>query len=722
MIAVSRLTWFSTKTDAAPSPMRWSYRQIALTIGCMALLALAVLSIGDGAQLISAAKGLWERPAYLSVFLLTYTVAFFLRALAWRLLMPTGPSVYRLFAILQIALLANHLFPTKAGEFIRIGILSRRGVPVGSAASSTLLARLIDFTVVCLMALVLAPLAGIRLDTLMSLLALPMAALLFGALGLYVVASGKALPLSSRLPAGVVKVVQEARLSLIAISGVRLLAVFVVVVPSWLLEAGALWSVAQAAGVPLSLTVAIGATAFTIAFQGFQFTPGGLGVYEASLTGILVLIGVDPAAALALALATHALKFAYSYLVGFPCLVAEGLSSFAVVWRRLSIRRLSSQPFYTITLAALACLVFRSDFWASPTFWLGFVAGLLATVPLAVLSNCHHFPAKLSLSLLTVPLLFFALFGLLAPAAGLVALAVACVIAMTGGAKDFTLVFWPPLLTQSIAAGLVQPLAVGLFGLVALFLLVLVRQWWLARRPLSPPGPPVGSVLAVIVPVHNEATTIASVVGGIPRPLLREHGFETQVVVVDDGSLDGSGEIARAAGADLVITHPRQRGLGAAVRSGLAAAHGIGAAAAVYLDGDGEYDPTDIPEVAGPVLRGEADYVLGTRFPYASSMMHPSRRLGNRLFTLLVSLLAGRRLLDSQTGFRAFSGRALATAEIVHDYNYAQVLTLDLLRKRMRLAQIPIKYRTRQHGTSFIRYREYLRRVLPAIAREVLAP
>ncbi len=122
------------------------------------------------------------------------------------------------------------------------------------------------------------------------------------------------------------------------------------------------------------------------------------------------------------------------------------------------------------------------------------------------------------------------------------------------------------------------------------------------------------------------------------------------------------------------------------------------------------------------MLAGEADYVLGNRFPHARRVMRFSRWWGNRAFTLGMCLLTGRRLRDAQTGFRAFSARALAAAEIIHDYNYAQVLTLDLLRKRLRLAQVEIHYRARAQGTSFIRYRTYARRVLPAIARELLAP
>jgi hypothetical protein len=82
-------------------------------------------------------------------------------------------------------------------------------------------------------------------------------------------------------------------------------------------------------------------------------------------------------------------------------------------------------------------------------------------------------------------------------------------------------------------------------------------------------------------------------------------------------------------------------------------------------------------------------------------------------------LLTGWPLRDAQTGFRAFSRRALHNAQIIHDYNYAQVLTLSLLRRRMRLAEVPVSYRLRRHGVSFIRHWEYLARVLPAMVKEM---
>jgi glycosyltransferase involved in cell wall biosynthesis len=225
-------------------------------------------------------------------------------------------------------------------------------------------------------------------------------------------------------------------------------------------------------------------------------------------------------------------------------------------------------------------------------------------------------------------------------------------------------------------------------------------------------------LLAVVVPARNEEATIGELLERVAS--VRVPGYELHPIVVDDGSTDRTAEIARKREA-VVVRHPHNCGLGAAVRTGLRAAVEAGASVVAYLDADLEYYPEDIPGLVAPILAGRADYVLGSRFLGSARGMRFHRRLGNYAFTALLMLLTRRRISDGQTGMRAFSREAASQAEIIHDYNYAQVLTLDLLHKGFRMEEVPIRYRVREHGASFVNWR-YPAKVLPAIWRELRSP
>ena len=226
--------------------------------------------------------------------------------------------------------------------------------------------------------------------------------------------------------------------------------------------------------------------------------------------------------------------------------------------------------------------------------------------------------------------------------------------------------------------------------------------------------------LAVVVPAKDEEATIGELLDRITS--VRVPGCELRAIVVDDGSTDRTTKVAREKGA-IVVRHLENRGLGAAVRTGLRAAVERGAAAVAYLDADLEYYPEDIPRLVEPILAGRAEYVLGSRFSGGDGArgMKLYRRMGNYAFTVLLVLLTRRYMTDGQTGMRAFSREAAGAAEIVHDYNYAQVLTLDLLRKGFVFEEVPIRYSLREHGESFISWR-YPAKVLPAIWRELRSP
>lgn len=244
-------------------------------------------------------------------------------------------------------------------------------------------------------------------------------------------------------------------------------------------------------------------------------------------------------------------------------------------------------------------------------------------------------------------------------------------------------------------------------------------RWRLPRElPPAPPSVPVAGDAPVVafLPMHNEEASVGGVVASL---FAQDLGRRLVVIGVDDGSTDSSAARAEAAGA-VVVAQPRNLGLGAAVRRGLTEATAYHPAAVLYLDADGEYCPADAAAVLAPILAGEADYVVGSRFAGEIGRMLPHRRFGNQVLTRWVRWLTRRRdLTDGQSGCRAFSPAAAAAAEIVHDYNYAQVLTLDLLAKGFRYTEVPIRYSFRDTGTSFVRLGRYLRRVVPAVHREL---
>lgn len=233
------------------------------------------------------------------------------------------------------------------------------------------------------------------------------------------------------------------------------------------------------------------------------------------------------------------------------------------------------------------------------------------------------------------------------------------------------------------------------------------RTWPVLSAPSGP--------VVLFMPAYNEEAAVAAVVERVPQQVC---GRKVIPIVVDDGSSDATADIAASAGAT-VVAHEQNRGLGAAVRTGLADAAARGAAAVGFCDADGEYAPEELEALVQPILAGEADYVVGSRFMGRIDRMLPHRRLGNLVLTKLLAFVARHPISDGQSGYRAFSSAAAADAELIHDFNYAQVITLDLLSKGYRYLEVPISYHFRKTGSSFVRLGRYLRSVGPAIYRQL---
>jgi len=154
--------------------------------------------------------------------------------------------------------------------------------------------------------------------------------------------------------------------------------------------------------------------------------------------------------------------------------------------------------------------------------------------------------------------------------------------------------------------------------------------------------------VTVILPAYNEEISIGSVV------LLARY-YADSVIVVDDGSSDRTAEIAKKAGAE-VIVHEANKGKGAALKTGFAAADDLGADIIVTMDSDGQHNPAEIPKLVDPIIKGEADMVNGSRYLNGLDKNTPSyRRVGQTILDGATKLNSGLQITDSQSGFRAFS-------------------------------------------------------------------
>jgi glycosyltransferase involved in cell wall biosynthesis len=170
---------------------------------------------------------------------------------------------------------------------------------------------------------------------------------------------------------------------------------------------------------------------------------------------------------------------------------------------------------------------------------------------------------------------------------------------------------------------------------------------------MPPASKPLNSRTKVVagIPCFNEELSIGSVI-------VKARKFVDKVIVIDDGSTDATAEVAADAGAE-VYQHSENQGYGAAVCSAMARGRELGADVLVVLDGDGQHNPNDIPNLVKPLLDGRADIVVGSRFLKKGRRPPLYRRLGQRILTAATNLGSGHRSTDSQSGFRAYSAKAL---------------------------------------------------------------
>jgi len=197
--------------------------------------------------------------------------------------------------------------------------------------------------------------------------------------------------------------------------------------------------------------------------------------------------------------------------------------------------------------------------------------------------------------------------------------------------------------------------------------------------------------LSIIIPVYNESQTI----GEIIRQVKAVKGFEKEIIVVDDGSNDGTAEILKRIKDIKVINHKQNQGKGTAIKTG------ITAASSDYLlvqDADLEYDPQDIPSMIEPIRRGKAEVVYGSRFTGQRRNMFFWHWMGNQLLTLITNILYNTTLSDMETCYKLMPTKLAKSLNLnAKHFEFEPEVTAKILKKGIRIWEVPISYAGREY-------------------------
>jgi len=207
---------------------------------------------------------------------------------------------------------------------------------------------------------------------------------------------------------------------------------------------------------------------------------------------------------------------------------------------------------------------------------------------------------------------------------------------------------------------------------------------------------PAGKRIVVVSPAHNEAENVGAVIEAMPPEV---EGYHVVPIVIDDRSDDGTADTARAAGA-LAASLPIRRGGGLALRVGYDIALKLGADIVVTMDADGQHQPEELPAVVGPIIDGRADHVNGSRMLGDFESESLIRHLGVHFFSRFVTILTGQRVTDISSGYRATRADTLRALILEQDQFWTSEVTIEALRQRARVVEVPVTFLTRRGGVS----------------------
>ena len=208
-----------------------------------------------------------------------------------------------------------------------------------------------------------------------------------------------------------------------------------------------------------------------------------------------------------------------------------------------------------------------------------------------------------------------------------------------------------------------------------------------------------GMKLIITIPAYNEEESIGEVINKIRKVMDQtKYCYSYLILVVNDGSEDETIEEAAKAGA-FVFSHQENKGLAETFRTEMKVCCELGAEIIVHTDADGQYKAEEIPLLIEQVENGY-DLVLGSRFKGTIESMSAIKRFGNRAFSMTLSILTRRKIVDSQTGFRAFTKKVAQEIPITSTHTYTQEQLIRATRKKFSFKEIPITFRKRNNGDS----------------------